>query len=745
MGRSTGRAAIRLLLAALGLLLTVAAVWLLLAPRLGPPAGINGSDGEQSLEDVVALPIPAAPDVEETRSAVPAVPREEAPQPQATASADELRGLVVNESGEPIAEARVTISRNTARDLPMLPRADTERWGAPVREVTTNASGRFALHLPRGQPHEVIASQPGFVPTTLLYCFAGMDVTLRLTRGGTVSGRVTLEADGSPVAGARVRVLRQGGVVELFRVIEIFHGVADEQGEYRTPPLQACAVYVDVDSDLYPQRRSNVEIRAGEDVRCDVSLRRGSRVSGTVRDAVRGTPISGAEVSDSSAFERIVTTNASGAFVLDGLALTGRDFLSARAAGYARSQTRIPSASKSGPVEVDVELDPGRRTIGRLVTESGSPVAGGVLTVLMYSEANLECLRDTSGPDGRFEIVDMRPQARYWLLIQRDGFASAVYQVPSNKHHEPVTDLGDIPLYAASSIEGEVVNEVDGGPVPDMLVEMWGSNEDRGRLVERAGDLEAASRIRENRRRSSWSDGFVDRRARTTDRAGRFAFGNLPAGEYRLDAHSQTPMDDLRGELRVSLAAGERREGLRIVVPLQAIVSGRVIGLDGRSVGGANVMLSCADDVRVDYMVIANEDGSFLFEIVHGRTYHLVAVPPIRHKLSDEQQAAIGAACVLDLVAPASDLEIRMQPSDALSGQVRDVSGMPVAGVRVEVRDPVAGRLNWGATDQEGHFRLRVPPRPSVNVHVAGVGRSRTLENIPSSSSQLVIELPDKP
>jgi hypothetical protein len=744
------RPAIRLLSVALGLLLVVALALLLLNSR-GSPSGVSGSGPGQAIEETAVVPSAETPDAGERIPADGDLMRPAASESasaegsQAVASADELRGLVVNETGEPIAGARVTISRNTARDLILLPRADTERWGAPVREVTTNASGRFAVPLPRGQPHEVIASQPDFVPTTLLYCFAGMDVRLRLTRGGRVSGRVTLEADGSPVAGARVRVLRQGGVVELFRVIEIFHGVADEQGEYRTPPLQACAVYVDVDSDLYPQRRSNVEIRAGEDVRCDVSLRRGSRVSGTVRESVRGMPIPGAEVSDSSAFERVVTTNAAGAFVLDGLALTGRDFLSARAAGYARRQTRIPRASEGDAVVVDIELEPGRRTIGRLVTESGSPLAGGLVAAVMTSEANLECLRDTSGPDGRFEIADMRPQARYLLLIQKDGFASAVYEIPSNQDQQRVTDLGDILLYEASSLEGMVVNDVDGGPVSDMLVQMWGSNEDWGRLVERAGDLETADRIRGNRRRGV-SDGFLDHRARTTDRAGRFAFGNLSAGEYRIYAQAQTPTNDLRGELRVSLATGEHLEWLRIVVPLKAIVSGKVIGLDGHPVGGAHVMLSRADEIPDQpSMVIANEDGSFLFEVVHGKVYHLVVVPPIRRKLSDEQKAAIGAACLLGLVAPGKDLEIRMQPADAISGLVRDISGLPVAGVSVEALDTVVGRLNWGSTDHEGKFRLLVPPRPSVNVTVSSGARSRTLENIPSSSAQLMIELSDKP
>jgi hypothetical protein len=279
-----------------------------------------------------------------------------------------------------------------------------------------------------------------------------------------------------------------------------------------------------------------------------------------------------------------------------------------------------------------------------------------------------------------------------------------------------------------------------------MLVQMWGSNQDLERLVERAGDLEMASRIRFHRQRQGFgSHGWVDARVRTTDGEGRFAFGNLSGGEYRLYPRGRTSTQDLHAELSVSLAPGEQRRGLRIVVPLPSILSGNVIGLDGRPVDGAHVMLSRADDIpEQPSMVIADQEGRFLFEVVHAKSYHLVVIPPIRRKLSDEQRAAIGAACVLDIEAPAGDLEIRMQPSDAVSGLVRDVSGRPVAGATVEVRDSVVGRLNWGRTDEAGQFNLRVPPRPSVDVKASRVGGSRTVENVPTSS-QLVIELPDKP
>jgi protocatechuate 3,4-dioxygenase beta subunit len=734
-----GRSPLRLLLAALALLLVVGAAWLVLfAPRGSSPAEAHVGEGGRSLEPATARSAPATTDVEEGREDVSLALSEDTPPSPATAPADELRGLVVDEGDAPVAGAAIAISRNPAADFSMLAGSGIERWRVVLGEATTDGSGRFAMRLPRGVPHEVVASHADFVPTSVRDCYAGMDVTLRLTRGGTISGKVVYEVDGSPASGARVGVWRQGLGGELYR------GVADEQGEYRTPRLDPCAVYVVVQTELGAAPLAILEIRSGEDVRCDVSIPRGAAIFGTVRDSRTGMPVAEAEVSDSWAFDRSVRTNMAGVYVLEGYRSGGREFLSARAPGYAQVQVPIPPVEAGGRVQVDFDLAPGRRAVGRLVKEEGSPIADALVRAVLVPGNRLENHRTTSRSDGRFEILDLSPEARYTLLIQKDGYGTALYEFPPPAD-PTLVDFGDIVLAEAASLEGLVVNNLDGAPVPDVAVELSGSNKDRERFVEVAAGPEAASAIRDARRRQPFGvDIYVARRARRADGAGRFAFDNLPPGDYQLTATSSRV--ELMGSLRVSIDAGERRDDLRLVVPVRATISGRVIGRDGQPSANANLRLKRADDPNYpDLSTRAREDGAFVLEAMQGKTYHLIVLPSQSSRPSDDEQAAMGAACVFDLVPPVRDLEVRMGPTDVVSGVVRDSSGSPVAGMVIDVLDPVVGQLRQGRTDAHGIFKIRIPPRPSLTLKAFGDGRNGILEDVPSSASQLVIELPDKP
>lgn len=732
-----GRPAIRLLLAALGLLLLAAAAWLLLDSRGRPPSGVHESRSSHADEEASVVPAPAAQAVEGERSAMSEIPSEVVAQPQANASADELRGRVVNEKDEPVAGAAIAVSRNTLADFSMLAASGDGRWRTPVCEATTDDSGRFSSRVPRGAPHEVIASSSGFVPSLLKDCYAGMDVTLRLTLGGTISGKVVYELGGSPASGARVRVWRQGGGGELFR------GVADEQGEYRTPRLDACAVFVIVETEL-GDAWSKVEICSGEEVRCDVSIPRGAVIFGTVRDSRTGMPIAEAEVSDSWSFDRSVRTNAAGAYVFEGYRSGGRDFLSARAPGYAQAQMPIPAVETGGRVQVDFELAPGRRAVGRLVREEGPPIADALVRAVLVPGNRLENHRVTSGSDGRFELADLSPQARYTLLIQKDGFATTLYEFPPAEN-PTVVDFGDIVLPEAASLEGLVVNDGDGDPIPDVAVELSGGNKDRERYVELASGPEAASAIRNARMRNPFGiDLYVAQRKRRSDGSGRFAFDSLAPGDYKITAPNTRT--ELIGSLRVSLESGERRDDLRLVVPARARLSGRVIGRDGQPAANANLVLRRADNISYpDLSQQAKDDGTFVLEALQGKVYHLIVLPTQSRRLSDDEQAAIGAACVFDLAPPVNDIEVRMGPTDVLSGVVRDSSGSPVGGMVIDVLDPVVGQLRQGKTDKDGLFRIRIPPRPGLTLNVFGDGRNASLENVSSGSSQLVIVLPDKP
>src|SRR6185295_19835727 len=100
------------------------------------------------------------------------------------AQSTSLSGRVVADStGEPVANARVTLAATTA----------TATLGTPV--VLTDASGRFAIDGAAGQ--RVVAGKSGYARSEPVPATGEQPIEIRLRRGAIVSGRV-LDQFGDP-------------------------------------------------------------------------------------------------------------------------------------------------------------------------------------------------------------------------------------------------------------------------------------------------------------------------------------------------------------------------------------------------------------------------------------------------------------------------------------------------------------------------------------------------------------------
>jgi protocatechuate 3,4-dioxygenase beta subunit len=120
----------------------------------------------------------------------------------------------------------------------------------------------------------------------------------------------------------------------------------------------------------------------------------------------------------------------------------------------------------------------------------------------------------------------------------------------------------------------------DSGVIAGMLVMA-----DSGRAVRRARVSLSASESRVSR-------------SVTTDDAGRFSFAELPAGRYTLSASKAGLLDVTYGQKRpgsgrpgtpIQLAAGERRDSIKLGIPRGAVITGVVVDEQGEPAFGVSV------------------------------------------------------------------------------------------------------------------------------------------------------------
>src|SRR5882672_2235300 len=126
--------------------------------------------------------------------------------------------VVADETGDPIANARVSLSAPGP--------------GTPV--VLTDREGRFTLTAPPARV-TVVANKSGYGRREAILPAAERSIEIRLSRGAAISGRVVDEF-GDPMMGARVIVEKPSNPSDGFSGDAATS--TDDRGEYRLGSLQ---------------------------------------------------------------------------------------------------------------------------------------------------------------------------------------------------------------------------------------------------------------------------------------------------------------------------------------------------------------------------------------------------------------------------------------------------------------------------------------------------------------------------
>ncbi|MEQ1892226.1 MAG: sigma-70 family RNA polymerase sigma factor [Planctomycetota bacterium] len=285
-----------------------------------------------------------------------------------------LSGIVVDEGGAPVAGA--TVLGSCSEELYRVP--------PPERRVTSNGEGCFLIeHL--GGSFRLIAEAPGMaclegVRGTIASGAHGERIVLRLATARVFRGEV-VDGNGRPVEGV---ALQAGGFTASFSGdqtsipgvkrfdAENLSGATDAQGRFELGPSPHVASRVNLRTRWkggYIDQYASVK----DDEWNRIVLDTGLELSGVVRN-LAGVPIAGALVEVSDTAQGTATTDAQGIFTIGGLRKASSALVLALAPGHAMAVVE-PVRVEPGARQVELRLGPELMLAGRVVDESGRPLA----------------------------------------------------------------------------------------------------------------------------------------------------------------------------------------------------------------------------------------------------------------------------------------------------------------------------------------------------------------------------------
>jgi hypothetical protein len=214
------------------------------------------------------------------------------------------------------------------------------------RELT-DEDGRFELNELQPGTYDLSAHLLGLAPAHRFDVRAPQsDVVLELGSGSRLSGQVT-EEGGAPVPAFDVSLSWRKAPLERMEIVET--GFVDPDGRYRIEGIAPGTYELEVRAVGFTPSMVPVTVGAF-DATTDVRLRRGPRVTGTVRSGDTHAPIAQARVALEGGGPATLTDGA-GAFTLEGLSRSGFS-LQISAAGH---HTRVATVTDpSAPVEIEL-------------------------------------------------------------------------------------------------------------------------------------------------------------------------------------------------------------------------------------------------------------------------------------------------------------------------------------------------------------------------------------------------------
>lgn len=386
----------------------------------------------------------------------------------------ELTGRVVGPDARPIARASVLVGADGTRIATQFRFPDGSLGLKPPAQLAlTDERGEFRVRGVELGTWPLQVRAVGFAPLrTEVAIDAGRTTRreLELVRAPTLSGSVR-DVHGGAIAGASVQVLPRG----LFTTPL---AITADDGSFTLGDLPTGEIKIEAERDERGRAEQTFIAEPGAELRGEFVLSTGKVLSGRVvapGQKVEGWAIDAEGMPGEPAYFETARTDAEGRFRFlncPDMALR----VQARGSGFfvVKSLENVRAGERELVIEIDPSQAPSIRIRGRVVDESGKPIAASI------SPSNMTAGGvpiERNDPDtGAFALGDFAP-GDWRIAVRAAGFAT-VQVGPHHVERNEVWDLGDVALQHGSALKLEFTRQGGGElSLPRVRVEdaedMW--------------------------------------------------------------------------------------------------------------------------------------------------------------------------------------------------------------------------------------------------------------------------------
>ena len=606
-----------------------------------------------------------------------------------------LAGTVVDDAGQPVADAEVWVSAALNKDMNDLgqPNFVFGKIARGLFSARTSADGKFRIEIfPAGAQASLAVKKSGQamhqnasqVRYDQLPFHAGQeDITLTLDPAGSITGKVVVRGTGQPLAFAAVGLLpTMPGMGYSSFGQETISSAAD--GSFQIPDVPAGSYRVMADFTNEPVADwvadpVPVTVASGQTVP-DVQIQgyKGGVVAVTVRGKKNHELLADAPVSvNRQDYSHASSTGTNGVALFR--LPPGQFNVFVNKPDWSTAQTQA-TVTEGQTTQVTIELGEPFRVSGIVRNASGAPVAGASVGVFPdYQNGGAGINTDANG---HYALNWQKPawagmqNQRFFLLARQADLKLAAMQ----ELDETMTNL-DVTLKPAMSVSGQVQDA--GGKAITNVVAYISFYEESASFT-------------------------ITRRPVLSDAQGRIQAGTLPLGERYGWYVSAKGYGSGHQEMDAADPKADHYDFPPLILKLaDRKLAGRVLGVNGKPAAGVQVWMN--GDGQPNGNATTDADGRFAFDAV--------CAGPLSVSANGN-----GSSASADAMGGDTNVVIRfdarnnyfMQASPiTLTGNVFDPSGNHAVGTLVVVT-PSWGPINTTKTDANGDYSVNWQSQPGM-------------------------------